>query len=127
MLSGETRQAERFVLVSLVKSKRALVARRFFFGFLEKACSAGRAIGGLRVLGFVLEFSWRASRTRGRVLLPQEVGAGFAAEHFGAERGGKCGRGDHADATAADAGAGVDPGGAAEILRVLIRTRKHCG
>ncbi len=29
--------------------------------------------------------------------------------------------------SAAVARAGVDPGGAAEILRVLIRTRKHCG
>ena len=119
MLSGETRQAERFVLVSLVKSKRALVARRFFFEFLEKACSAGRAIGGLRVLGFVLEFSRRAFCTSGcgRGILPQEEGAGFAAEHVGAGRPGERGKINR----------GQFPVGRAEYLRVLSRSRKHCG
>jgi hypothetical protein len=120
VLSGETRQAERFVLVSLVKSKRALVARRFFFEFLEKACSAGRAIGGLRVLGFVLEFSRRAFCTSGcgRGILPQEEGAGFAAEHVGAGRPGERVR---------YINRGQFPAGIAEYLRVLIRTKKHCG
>ena len=107
MLSGETRQAERFVLVFLVKSKRALVAQRLFFEILEKARSAGRAIGGLRELGFVLEFSRRAFHTRGRVLLPQEEGAGFAAEHFGAVRVDKCLL-HHVRIVA-----GIDPAGAA--------------
>jgi hypothetical protein len=120
VLSGETRQAERFVLVFLVKSKRALVAQRLFFEILEKARSAGRAIGGLRELGFVLEFSRRAFRTRGRVLLPQEEGAGFAAEHYAAGRVGKCGRVDHVVV------AGIDPGGAAENLGVLSGSIKHC-